>query len=67
VRKQKLKGTTPAENHRLKHGEVQINCDLPKEMVTALRKYAKREGTKVKAVVARAVLRYLVREGAMRG
>ncbi len=66
MRKRTLKGTTPAENQRAKKGESQLNVDLPREMVAALKKFAKREKTKVKFLVAKAVLRYLVREGAMR-
>lgn len=66
MRKRLLKGTTPAENHRLKTGEVQLNVDIPRGMSVALKKLAKAEGTKVKSIVSRALLRYLVKEGAMR-
>jgi len=64
--KKKLKGTAPSQNHRLKTGEVQINVDIPKALAIALKKYAKSEGTKVKLICAKAILRYLIKEGAMR-
>ena len=63
--KRKLRTTTPAENHRQKVGETQVNVDLPKELATALKRYCKIEGAKRKIVIAKAVLRFLIKEGAL--
>lgn len=67
MRKRALKNTTPAENHRRRYGTRQFNCDVPQELLAALDKYCKREGEKRKIVVVRVLLRFLIREGVLRG